>query len=272
YDISPNRIFISGASGGGRVSSMLGVCYPDIFKGGMYIIGCNYYREMAAPNAGGQVWRRGYAPPPGEILIQAKKNVSHVLLTGEKDGNREQTKIYYENGFKKDGFLHVTYLEVPGMGHQPPNSEWFERGLAAMEDLKTTGVVAATLPAGGAASVASGGDDSAANGALKAARELAGKDVVAGHGAFLEVARKYSKSGVAKMALEEADKLMGNAENRKRIESAAEADKLLRVARVYAENKLWREARSRLEKILADFPDAPAAKEAKELLRQIGPG
>src|SRR5258705_3368444 len=146
YDINPNRIFIAGASGGGRISSMLGVCYPDIFKGGMYIIGCNSYREMTAPNTGGQVWHRGYAPPPGEILIQAKKNVSHVLLTGETDPNREQTKIYYEQGFKKDGFLHVTYIEVPAMGHQPPNAEWFEKGLlAAMENLKPS-VAAATLP------------------------------------------------------------------------------------------------------------------------------
>jgi len=145
YDIDANRVYIAGASGGGRVSSMLGVCYPDIFKGGMYIIGCNFYREMTAPNTGGKVWHRGYAPPPAEILAQAKKSVSHVLLTGETDPNREQTNEYYEKGFKKDGFLHVTYIEVPGMGHQPPNSEWFEKGLlAAMEDVQAS---AAASPA-----------------------------------------------------------------------------------------------------------------------------
>jgi len=114
-------------------ASMLGVCYPDVFKGGIYMIGCNFYREMTAPNTGGKVWHRGYAPPPADILIQAKKNVSHVLLTGQTDGNREQTKVYYELGFKRDGFQRVTYIEVPGMGHQPPNAEWFEKALKAME-------------------------------------------------------------------------------------------------------------------------------------------
>jgi poly(3-hydroxybutyrate) depolymerase len=137
YEIDANRVYISGVSGGGRISSMLGVCYPDVFKGGIYIVGCNYFREMTAPNTGGKVWHRGYAQPPADLFNQAKKNVSHVLLTGETDMNREQTKEYYEKGFKKDGFLHVTYIEVPGMGHQPPNSEWFEKALlAAMEDVQ----------------------------------------------------------------------------------------------------------------------------------------
>src|SRR5258706_8846228 len=191
YDINPNRVFIAGASGGGRVSSMLGVCYPDIFKGGMYIIGCNYYREMTAPNTGGQVWHRGYAPPPGEILIQAKKNVSHVLLTGETDPNREQTKEYYEKGFKKDGFLHVTYIEVPGMDHQPPNAEWFEKGLVAMEDLKPP--AAATLPA-------------------KTEKAIADKE----------------KSPAAAASTAEST-------------PAQEADKLLRNARLYIENQLYKQ-------------------------------
>jgi predicted esterase len=133
YDIDANRIYVSGASGGGRVASMLGVCYPDVFKGGLYIIGCNFYREMTAPNTGGKVWRRGYAPPPATILMQAKKTVSHVLLTGETDDNRVQMKMYFGE-FKKDGFLGVTYIEVPGMGHQAPGPEWFEKGLVAMQE------------------------------------------------------------------------------------------------------------------------------------------
>ncbi len=133
YDINPDRIFISGASGGGRISSMLGVCYPDIFKGGIYMIGCNFYKEMTAPNTGGKVWHRGYTPPPATILMQAKKTVSHVLLTGEKDPNREQTKIYADE-FKKDGFQYVTFIDVPGMGHQPPDPQWFEKALNAIEE------------------------------------------------------------------------------------------------------------------------------------------
>src|SRR4051812_35400078 len=201
YDIDPNRVFIAGVSGGGRISSMLGVCYPDVFKGGMYIVGCNYYREMAAPNTGGKVWHRAYAPQ-GKFLAEAKKNVSHVLLTGETDPNREQTKEYYEKGFTKDGFLHVTYIEVPGMGHQPPNAEWFEKGVVAMED--NTSQPAATP----AKAVAENPKPAA------------------------------TPSSAAKSA------------------PTDEADKMLRNAKVYIDNQLYKDARDRLNNLITKYPDS----------------
>jgi hypothetical protein len=220
YDIDANRVYIAGVSGGGRISSMLGVCYPDVFKGGMYIVGCNYLREMTAPNTGGKVWHRGYAQPAADLFNQAKKNVSHVLLTGETDGNREQTKEYYEKGFKKDGFLHVTYIEVPGMGHQPPNAEWFEKGLAAMEDLTTQ--TAAATPA----------------------KTDPPKEIQ-------NTPKPATPSSAAKSS------------------PTDEADKLLRNAKVYIENQLYSQARERLQNVLTKYPESPAAKEAKELLKQI---
>ena len=220
YDIDPNRVYIAGVSGGGRISSMLGVCYPDIFKGGMYIVGCNYFREMEAPNTGGRVWHRGYAQPKAELFTQAKKNVSHVLLTGETDMNREQTKEYYEKGFKKDGFLHVTYIEVPGMGHQPPNAEWFEKGVMAMEDVKSEPVAAASAP-----NANSDKPKQPAGASSTATPPAAGPE--------------------------------------------AEADKLLRNAKVYIDNQLFKEARDRLNNLITKYPDSPAAKEAKNLLKQI---
>jgi hypothetical protein len=216
YDIDPNRVYIAGVSGGGRISSMLGVCYPDIFKGGMYICGCNYFREMEAPNTGGKVWHRGYAQPKAEMFTQAKKNVSHVLLTGEKDMNREQTKEYYEKGFKKDGFLHATYIEVPGMGHQPPDPEWFEKGVAAMED-NTSPPPAAAPP----------------------------------------------------KAVAETSKPAANSPSAPKSSPTDEADKLLRNAKVYIDNQLYKDARDRLNNLISKYPDSPAAKEAKDLLTKI---
>ncbi len=207
YDINPNRIFISGASGGGRISSMLGVCYPDIFKGGIYMIGCNFYREMTAPNTGGKVWHRGYAPPPADILAQAKKNVRHVLLTGEKDPNREQTKIYFDE-FKKDGFQHVTYIEVPAMGHQPPPPDQFENALAFLEKEIPAATVAATLPS------------------------------------RIELPKSPQPP-------------------------IQDAEKLLRNAKVFIDNQQWSPARERLQNLISKYPDTPAAKEARDLLKKI---
>jgi hypothetical protein len=133
YNIDPNRIYVAGVSGGGRVSSMLAVCFPDVFRGGYYIVGCNYYRQMPSKEQPGRFFRKTFSPPPDRFLILAKRQSRHVMLTGETDANREQTNVYYE-AFKRDGFQHVTYFEVPGMGHQAPDADWFEKGLSALDE------------------------------------------------------------------------------------------------------------------------------------------
>jgi acetyl esterase/lipase len=133
YNIDPDRVYVSGVSGGGRIASMLGVGYADIFKGGFYIIGCNFYRQELSVEQKGAAFPKSYSVPPAKIFNFARKQSKHVFLTGDHDPNREQTEIYYK-AFKKDGFEHITYLQVPGMGHRPPDSEWFEKGMAALDE------------------------------------------------------------------------------------------------------------------------------------------
>ena len=48
-----------------------------------------------------------------------------------------------------------------------------------------------------------------------------------------------------------------------------EADKMLRNAKVYIDNQLYKDARDRLNNLIAKYPESPAAKEAKELLKKI---
>jgi hypothetical protein len=132
YKIDPDRVYVSGISGGGRVASLLGVGFADIFRGGFYIIGCDFYHEEKSVEQNG-FFKRSYNVPPARIYNLARKQSKHVFLTGDNDGNREQTQLYY-NGFKRDGFEHITYLQVPGMGHQAPNAEWFEKGLTALDE------------------------------------------------------------------------------------------------------------------------------------------
>ena len=55
----------------------------DNFKGGIYMIGCNFYKEMTAPNTGGKVWHRGYSPPPADILIRIGHFEAGVDSPGE---------------------------------------------------------------------------------------------------------------------------------------------------------------------------------------------
>jgi hypothetical protein len=132
YRVDPHRVFVAGGSGGGRCASMLGVAYPDAFEGGFYLIGCNFYREMRPENGQAGHWRAGYAKPAKKWFELATKRSRHVLLTGDNDPNREQTQVYY-SGFLADGFKHVTYFQLENFGHQLPDDEWFEKGLALLE-------------------------------------------------------------------------------------------------------------------------------------------
>ena len=133
YSIDPDRVYIAGVSGGGRCSSMLGVITPDIFRGGMYIIGSDFYRPLPAEEQN-QFYPQTYMPPAARLLNLAKHHSRHVLLTADADGNRHQTKTNYDLGFVHDGFDYVTYLQVPKMGHQPPPPEWFEKGLEFLDE------------------------------------------------------------------------------------------------------------------------------------------
>lgn len=133
YAIDPDRIYVAGVSGGGRCSSMLGVIAPDIFRGGMYMIGSDFYRPLPAEEQN-QFYPQTYMPPAPKVLNLAKHRSRHVLLTGDTDGNRHQTRANYDLGFVNDGFDFVTYLQVPKMGHQPPPPEWFEKGLAFLDE------------------------------------------------------------------------------------------------------------------------------------------
>jgi len=131
FRIDPKRVYVSGFSGGGRVASMLAVGYGDIFTGAIPICGVNFYTDL--PAEGGKVFEHSYAPDPG-VAALARKNGRFALITGENDPNRANTKAAYEHGFKKYGFSHVSYFEVPKMGHANPPADWLDKALAFLHD------------------------------------------------------------------------------------------------------------------------------------------
>ncbi|HXX93819.1 MAG TPA: PHB depolymerase family esterase [Planctomycetota bacterium] len=126
FNIDPDRVYVSGISGGGRTASMVAVAYADIFSGAIPFCGVNFYTPI--PGEPGKAWPPGYIPCE-PALKMAKSNGRYVLVTGEKDMNLKETRAVYEYGFKKEGFKHALLMEVPGMGHSPPPAESFDKGL-----------------------------------------------------------------------------------------------------------------------------------------------
>ena len=140
YKIDDARIYVGGASGGGKVATILGVAWPDAFRGGFYMIGTCHYREVATGEPG-HYWPKGFDAPESKLLMQSKQQNRHVFMTGEKDMNRKPTQGM-SAAYKSDRFLHVTVLDVPGAGHEIPDAEWFEKGIIALDVIP----VSATKP------------------------------------------------------------------------------------------------------------------------------
>jgi len=129
YRIDPERTYVSGFSGGGRVSSQVMIMNCDIFRGGMPMCGCNPYRIMHMPD--GTFFTPVVKHLDPRAKEYAKKHSRFVFITGENDMNRDQTRAV-ANQYRSDGFRSVAYLETPGGGHGT-NAEWFEKGIMTLD-------------------------------------------------------------------------------------------------------------------------------------------
>jgi len=136
FNVDGRRVYVSGHSGGGRVASMVGVAFADMFSGTMPFMGVNFYEDIPAGD-GRTVYGANFIPDD-EVLAIAKKFCRYALMTGEKDFNRAGTKTVFEQGFKKEGFASVTYLEAPGVAHNLPPAKWLEQGLEFLDAGKGT--------------------------------------------------------------------------------------------------------------------------------------
>jgi predicted esterase len=116
YELDPDRIVVGGYSGGGRMASMLANLWPDVFAGGLFVCGADFYRPLPIPDRPGLQWPGAFREPPRGDRRTLKEDRRFVVLTGEHDFNRVQSREVAE-AYEEDGYRHVTYLEIPGASH-----------------------------------------------------------------------------------------------------------------------------------------------------------
>ncbi len=134
YSIDPQRIYVAGYSGGGRISSQASMLYPEVFSGGLFVYGCDYFEQLPVPDRPGSLWPARFAAPSKVAQERLRSESRFVLLTGDRDFNRAQTKAIHKR-MTADGFEHLTYLQIPDADHYfglPP--EWFEKALDALDE------------------------------------------------------------------------------------------------------------------------------------------
>ena len=135
FPVDPARLFVAGYSGGGRVSSILALNYPEVFAGGGFVMGCDFYKPLPVPDRPGSIWPPSFKKPQRAALERAKRSSRLVFLTGERDFNRVQTRDAAA-AYRAEGFRQVDYLEFPGISHYGPfDAALFGRLLSALAPL-----------------------------------------------------------------------------------------------------------------------------------------
>ena len=134
YDLDPERIYVAGYSGGGRMASQLAMLFPEVFRGALALFGASFFRPVPVPDRPGHHWPAAFPEPPAETLRRIRRETRLVLVTGERDFNRAQTRAV-ERALAADGFERVTYVEVPGASHYQPfdDQERLREALAALD-------------------------------------------------------------------------------------------------------------------------------------------
>lgn len=118
--IDPERVYVTGISGGGKVSSMLQACFPDVFRGAVPIVGMSCYEPI--PTGTGQFWPAGYRRP-GSKVFGVLRTRRIAAITGDHDGN--QAPIQGAARIMSGDGLSVRVFDYPDMGHTMPTPDRF---------------------------------------------------------------------------------------------------------------------------------------------------
>jgi hypothetical protein len=153
FAIDESRVYVAGFGSGAQIAAWMVRGWPDVFGGGIFLMGGWFYKANLAYTdwyfAKSDREDRWYpdaltASPDwktvaGWPLERIRNEKRLVLMRGGSDDSYvngqnwiRDDRIQYE-GLLLDGFTRAAYIEVPGLGHSPPDGQWFEKGLAALE-------------------------------------------------------------------------------------------------------------------------------------------
>jgi dienelactone hydrolase len=127
--LDPARIYATGISGGGRMSSLSLGCFPDLFTGAVAMAGVAHYRDLQNPE--GKIWPAYFQrPSPARWKLLTTRRLAST--TGEKDFNHFQG-LAATDAMSKDG-LTVRVWNIPGLGHEFPPRETYAEALRWVDE------------------------------------------------------------------------------------------------------------------------------------------
>lgn len=107
YKIDPERVYVSGFSGGAQVASILATTRPEVFKGGLFMSGAVFWGENTPTS------------------IDAIRQNRFVFTTGSNDVAK--TKVMRTaKSYEGAGILKTETIVVPNMRQSMPGPSYFE--------------------------------------------------------------------------------------------------------------------------------------------------
>ncbi|HEX8524826.1 MAG TPA: hypothetical protein VF669_21420 [Tepidisphaeraceae bacterium] len=148
FTVNKERVYVAGFSAGAQRAAWVLRAYPEIFRGGVFMMGGWFY--ITDVHRDGWWWDQHKVETDGEYspyaigldpqwrgpLDRLKTQISIVLVRAEADdwfgSNIKSERAQYE-GLRLDGFTRAHYIEIPGSDHVPPNPETFAKAVAALQ-------------------------------------------------------------------------------------------------------------------------------------------
>ncbi len=135
YNIDAGRVYASGFSAGGCAAMMMVHGYPEVFRGGLFLMGGCFYHSRMGENGQREPTVEETFPTWKGPLEEIKKTTKLIMMKGGRDTQWTASEGRSDYAaLRLDGFTRITYIEVAGLGHVPPNAGWFEKGVAALDE------------------------------------------------------------------------------------------------------------------------------------------
>lgn len=118
FHVDDSRIYTSGISGGGRVSSTLAACFPELFAGAVPIVGLSFYQHV--PLGDGRFVPAAYRRPRGELwrLLRERR---FAPMTGQLDFNQREIRSAVQ--LMREAGIEVRLFDFEDMAHTLPTEE-----------------------------------------------------------------------------------------------------------------------------------------------------
>jgi predicted esterase len=140
HNIDDARVYLCGFSRGGALATKLLRAYPDVFRGGLFLLGGYFYYHHTPPAGPREPTVLPQLTPTWKgPLDSIKTSTKIVLMKGQRDPTWTAAEGKADHqALTLDGFTRATYLEIPNLAHTHPNPAWFEKGIIALEAKPTT--------------------------------------------------------------------------------------------------------------------------------------